>query len=199
MARPSGVWMQVEQYYSSTAGNSKAWSSIWWFLGSATPVQPIDYAAAAFAAGTGLHTVGYLGVLGSDVNGFATRIIMSDGSTTEGATDYSDYPGAAPDPALPEEECAIVRLLTATSGRKGRGRLRIAGITEGAVTGNYLNDTPAAALNTWAGGLRSTGFTAAGVNWKLHMYSRADNILRQITSINAVGLLGTQRHRRPRV
>lgn len=196
MPQPAGIWLFGEAFFSSSNGE-KLWSSDMWLSGAGPVSTSPDAASAASDFNDYFINSGLMALLGTDVTAKGTRVVLSNGSLHLGGAFYADTPGTGSDSALPVDQCAIVRLQTALTGRHGRGRLRIAGISENLAKGSHLTSTGLTGFSTWAGSLQ-TGFTSQGVDWKPCIVNRTAGTLEPDATLSAIGLLGTQRHRRPR-
>lgn len=194
MSRPAGTWLFAEMFFS---GDGKEWSTEFWYDGAGATLPPTFSArSAALALYTAL-SINIPAIMNIAYAAEGISLEANFGSGTFGGVAYLNNAGINTNDPMPEDVCAVVQKQTATGGRSGSGRWRMSGICEDMCTGSYLN-AGGIALMVTATAPFIVPFVNAGVTWTPQLYSRKLNVLRPITGIDTIGLLGTVRRRRPR-
>jgi hypothetical protein len=99
--------------------------------------------------------------------------------------------------ALPDELNAILRKVTDTAGAVGRGRLRLAGMSDAFVAGNYITSSGNSAYVALATVLK-TQLTDQSVVWSPANFSPKTAALHAMLDVKVQPKVGTDRRRRVR-
>lgn len=127
-------------------------------------------------------------------SGVRTRLIRP--TQTQARTRLFSTTGDAAEPALPPNQVGVIRTYGPLLGRRGIGRIFVCGILEADVNDGRLNADQFAFRNVLANALeidQSDG--ASSYLWHAAVYSRIDNVARQI---NSAGILSQIRNLRSR-
>jgi hypothetical protein len=99
--------------------------------------------------------------------------------------------------SIPPQLASVLSWRTATSGRSGRGRTYIGGLSTGAQSNNVINATTVSAINAGAAALITAvhAITASGVAADLGVWSPTQGVIRPILSGSSDATFDTMRSR----
>lgn len=97
--------------------------------------------------------------------------------------------------ALPPADCLL--LLMNTSKKRTQGRIYLSGLTEAQQSGGKWSSGMRSAAATLVADLMSTPVLPNGSEFQFGVYSRADGLLWQITTVRAQELTAYQKRRKP--
>lgn len=191
---PPPPYVRAELYMG---GMEKEWSNVFWWTVAAGVIDPaFDYGSAAEDCRSFLTSY-QKDILSSAnfIQGAAVTFAGSGGTYTVDV--YQSVAGTVSGTEAPEDLAMVVQRLSFTNNKRGRGRFYLGGVPHSFSAGSYLSAAGHVALNLWATGMGAAA-TFGTLSVQPAVFSRKNLALYNVESMNAVSLLGTQRHRRTR-
>lgn len=197
-SRPTGQWLQTHLLMGlTTPGKEWTTCNLYYKPESSIDLSAFDPNLAAGDFYTSLTTA-IAPVLGTDAQVLACHLQVSDGTTTIGSTKYQTTIGTGGGPSLPEAEALVVAMISLAPGSHAVGHLRMSGLSEHLVDGNYLTTGGSTAANAWVGNVSNT-VSSNGVDFDPAILHKSTRTLYNVINMNALGLIGSQRRRKPRL
>lgn len=193
MPRPPGFWTYLELFFS---GMEKLWSNTFWYDTGSTPIPPTDNPAEDFYVNWASSFAALMPPSNAIIGARAT---INDGTDTIGYEYYHSTPGTVTSSvSLPEDVSAVVQRIANHTGKSGRGRIFVSGLSETMSSGSYISTTGETKLTVIASLMMTPVSDAAGNTWTPQHYDRLTNSLYAIAFAFPTALLATSRRRRGR-
>lgn len=194
MPLPSGSWVRAHLFFRIQ--DEEAQTTLW-FKPSASFPGGFDIKAYTTEL-YGVISALYGAVMSNTCVLRGGIIYVNNGSYVASKTITTSVTGTVVQDSLPGQDAAVVRLHTATGGRKGRGRLFLPGVPETFATESRINATGVTAYEAFIAGLMAMPTQedlSPSIDWQ--MFSRTDSTLRPVTYADLNPILCHQRGRRP--
>lgn len=189
---PAGPWARAVIF---TQSPEKEWQNDMWFTAGGTASSAFDIQAAAAAFDTAFNAP-YVAALCEVSTYQGVNFYYNDGAMTRRGETFPASGGTVTGNQLPSEDAAVVTLNSGIGTRKGVGRVFIGGVAESAVDLSRLKPGSITQYNALFAALK-TGWTYAGVTFKLAVWSRLAGSVNAVSYYQAEQVLGHIRHRRP--
>lgn len=174
--------------------------NVLWYIGTGPGTNEAETAQELADAIDALTGPALVGVLTTSCRYLGTSVALNNQGNVFTATSVGSAAlGSVTGDELPSFSALVIQKRTAIPGREGRGRWYIGAVPEiftdeGRLgTGNIGVYNDLAATLQWQHVLPNSG-----TQWTAAHYSKKDDNLYQITNVNVVTFLGTQRRRRLR-
>lgn len=193
MPRPSGPWLFATLFWS---GMEKVWSNGFYYHLIGDYISDVGTTAAQDVYNN--YSTTMLSMCAPVVKLIGCRAEINDGHENISYDYYNSLSGTdTTGGAMAEDVCVVVQRIAEDFEGNTRGRIYMSGVATNMANGSYLSTTG----NTQAALVAAKMLLPVndGVNnWLPACWSRKTNDLLTVTSVQAVGLLGTSRRRRSR-
>jgi hypothetical protein len=179
-------------------GTGKLLSCKLWWVGSAPPGSGYDPRSANDALYAGYKTA-LQNCISNQCNLPATQLSVRNAMFEYSDIHYRTDAGMISSPNLPDDMCVILRRQSDQAGPSGRGRIRMPGVPESFVNGNYLSGSTA---NTNMAALTTALFAPVanqGITWSSALFSSHLGAMHTLIAWHFDDLIYTSRRRRPRL